>query len=291
MANTIKTPDMQELLEAGAHFGHKVSRGNPGMKRYIFGARDGVHIVDLAKTEELLKEAVKGAYEFGKANKTLLIVGTKKQSQQIVRDLAKEGELPFLADCWVGGLYTNFEEIRKNIKKLNDLKVAQTKGELSMYTKKEQLLIARKLQKFDLQLGGVANMEKVPDGIFVIDAVSDNTAVKEANKLGVVVFGICDTNADPAWFNFPVPANDDGIKSIKIISESIIRSYVQGKKEAGSAVTEAPKAEEPKKTAQKEEKIEAKKEEVLDEAIAKEAEALEEEVEKEVLQESERKVE
>jgi len=216
----IKTPDMQELLEAGSHFGHKVSRGNPGMKRYIFGARDGVHIIDLAKTEELLKEAVAAAYEFGKMGKTLLLVGTKKQAQQIVKDLAREADSPFLADCWVGGLYTNFDEIRKNIKKLNDLKVAQSKGELSMYTKKEQLLIARKLEKFNLQLGGVADLEKVPDGIFIIDAVSDNTAVKEANKLGVKVFGICDTNADPAWFDFPVPANDDGIKSIKLISES-----------------------------------------------------------------------
>lgn len=288
---TNKTPNMQELLEAGVHFGHKISRGNPRMKRYIFGARDGVHIIDLAQSEELLKQAVNGAYELGKSGGVMLLVGTKKQSQQIIEDLAKEANTPFLNQNWVPGLFTNFDEVKKNIKKLNDLKDEQAKGTLSRYTKREQLLISRKLEKFSKTLGGAAEMAKIPEAIFIVDAVSDNTAIKEALKLGVKIFGLCDTNADPNWFDYPVPANDDGIKAIKMICETVIKAYAAGKREAGHTVGEAKKetSDKGQESSKKKDKEEIE-EPVLDAAVAEEALAIEEEVEKKVVAESGKKV-
>lgn len=288
---TIKTPDMQELLGAGVHFGHKISRGHPKMKRYIFGARDGVHILDLAHSEEQLKEAAQAAYELGKSGAIMLIVSTKKQAQQIVEDLAHEADTPFLSQAWHGGTFTNFDEIKRNWKKLSELKVEQEKGQLTRYTKREQMLISKKLAKFTREMGGALSLEKLPDALFVVDAVADNIAVREANKTGVKVIGLCDTNADPTWFDWPVAANDDGIKSIKIVCETILRAYAQGKKEAGikvgeQKVTKVPEVSKVSKGDEKEEKAEE-----LDEALAEEAAVIEEQIEKEVVDESSRKVE
>lgn len=271
----ITLPSMQDLLTAGVHFGHKVSRGHPKMSPFIFGARDGVHIINLEQSEQLLKEAAQKAYEFGKEGKVLLLLGTKKQAREIIEKLGKEAQTPYLNARWIGGFFTNFDEVRKNIKKLNELKEEREKGTLQRYTKKEQLIIARKLEKFNKEMGGVAQMEEIPDGIFMVDPVSDNTAVKEARKTGVVIFGLADTNSDPNWLDFAVPANDDGIKSINIVTEALIGAYIEGKKEG--------------KVVSKKERVEEKVE--LDGQVAKEAEALEEEIEKEVLEESERKIE
>lgn len=297
----ISTPSMQELLTAGVHFGHKISRGHPKMKQFIYGAREGVHIIDLAMADEKLKEAAEEAYKLGKAGKILLIVGTKKQAQQKIESLAKDANAFYLNKRWVGGLLTNFEEIRKNIKKLNDLKIQQEKGELSRYTKKEQLLISRKLAKFILELGGIADMDKIPDAMFIVDAVSDKTAVVEAKKTGVEVLGLCDTNADPYFFDFPVPANDDGIKSINLICDTVLGAYSKGKKEAGVKVAESQladvdKSDQATKPQAKNKKVEEKNEPeepapAVDAAVAEETKALEEEVEKVVLEESERKIE
>ena len=276
-----KVPSMQDLLEAGAHFGHKVSRGNPRMKRYVYGARDGVQIVDLAKTEELLKEATEKAYQLGKDGKVMLLIGTKKQAQELIRGLAKEADTYYLVQKWVKGLFTNFEEIRKNIKKLLDLKDKQEKKQLSHYTKREQLFISRKINKFDYELGGVAAMDKLPDAIFVVDGVADKIAIKEARETGVKVLGISDTNADPMTFDYPVPANDDGIKSIKMICETVIGAYIEGKKESGIKTGEKAKTDEAI------EEIPAE----ISAAVAEEAALLEEVVEKEVVEESSRKTE
>ena len=236
---------MQDLLSAGVHFGHKSSRAHPKMKQYIFGARDGVDIIDLAFSEEKLKAAVNASYELGKAGKVLLIVGTKKQAKEILESLAKEVETPYLTKRWYGGLLTNFEEIMKNFKKLTQAKEDKEKGVLAKTrTKKEQLLITKKLEKFDQEAGGVSSLEKIPDALFVVDAVSDNTAIKEALKVGIPIIGLCDTNADPFWFDYPVPSNDDGIKSIKIICESVIKAYGQGKKEASNLAQQIKDKEE-----------------------------------------------
>lgn len=304
----IQTPDMQELLAAGVHFGHKVSRGHPKMKRYIFGERDGVHILDLAQSEAQLKEATQAAYELGKSGGVMLLVGTKKQAHEIIEGLAKEADTPYLTEKWAGGFFTNFDELRKNIKKLIELKVEQEKGELSRYTKREQMLISKKLTKFTREMGGALDMDKLPEAIFVVDAVADNIAVREAIKMGIKIFGLCDTNADPTWFDWPVASNDDGIKAIKIICETIIRAYARGKKstfaEASADKEAGIKVGEEKKVSKEtplrkgsEGQAEVSKEskgvedEKLDEPLAQEAAAIEEEVEKEVVDENSRKVE
>ena len=273
-------PTMQQLLEAGVHFGHKVSRGNPGMKPYIFGAREGVQIIDLAHSEEKLKEATQAAYELGKSGKVLLLVGTKKQARPIVEELAQKTDIPYLTARWVGGLLTNFEEMYKNVHKLMDLREKQQKGELSHYTKKERLLISRKIEKFEEELGGVAHLTKVPDAIFVIDAVSDNTAVKEANKLNIPLLGLCDSNANPNWFAYPVPANDDGIKSIQLVSETVLGAYAKGRSQAAT-----DKANEEAKQKEQEEKAASE----VDDVMSAEAAAIEDAVEKEIVAESGRK--
>jgi small subunit ribosomal protein S2 len=286
MAN-VSVPSMQDLLTAGAHFGHKVSRAHPKMREYIFGARDGISIIDLEKTEKKLKEAVDQAYKLGKEGKVLLVVGTKKQSKEIAKDLAKEADTPYLVERWVGGMMTNFEEMRKKIRKLSELKEEQEKGQLSRYTKKEQLLLSRRLEKYDREYGGVVEMTKLPDAIFLVDAVSDMTAVKEAQRMNIMLLGLSDTNADPNWFDYPVPANDDGIKSIKIVCEAVIRAYAQGKKEAGHKTN--PAKAEPTEEKKADEKKEEKIEEVTPANIEEETAVLEEIVEKKTLEESERK--
>lgn len=294
----ISTPSMQDLLSAGVHFGHKTSRGHPKMGQFIYGAREGVHIIDLAKSEEKLKEATDAAYNFGKSGSVMLILGTKKQAQSIVENLAKEAGVPYLNQRWMGGTFTNFDEVRKNIKKLIDLKIKLEKGELANYTKKEQLLISKKIHKFTTEMGGIANMEKLPDVLFVVDAVSDKTAVVEAKKVGVKVLGLCDTNADPYWFDFPVPANDDGIKSIKLICETLIGAYIKGKKESSTGMEDMQQKElvkDESKVVKAKKDLKVKEPEIvsagLDEAVKEETAVLEEEIEKVVLEESERKVE
>ncbi len=314
MANSI--PTMQELLEAGVHFGHKVSRAHPRMSSYIYGARDGVSIIDLAKSEEKLKEAVEFVHELGKSGGVLLVVGTKKQAKEIVETLAKEAGAAYLTSHWLGGLLTNFDEIKKNLNKIVSLKEQKEKGTLQR-NKKELLLISRKIEKFERDFGGVAILEKAPEAMFIVDAVSDLTAVMEGYKLGVSqrmqypdkkgikLVGFADTNSNPSLLDYPIPANDDGIKSIKIICETILNAYAEGKKkgvgdreqgtEEKAPPTPSDKTSQAKKTNKKEAKIgnieEPKVEVKLDEQVAEEAAVLEEVIEKKAIQESERKVE
>ncbi len=248
----ITVPSMQEMLEAGVHFGHKVSRGNPKAKRYIFGARDGIQIIDLEKSEAKLKEAAEFANKLGREGKLLLVVGTKKQAREIVNEATKDQEIPYLSARWVGGLLTNFDEIRKTFRKLNDLRKEQIAGTLSRYTKKEQLLIGRKVEKFVRELGGVAELSKVPDALFILDIVSDITAVKEATRLKLPMIGLADTNSNPDLVDYPIPANDDGIKSIKLLAETIINAYTEGRKGHRADVAKAAEekeAEDAKKVA------------------------------------------
>lgn len=278
----IKTPSMQELLEAGVHFGHQVRRGHPKMGEYIFGIREGVHIINLESSEKLLKEAAQFAYELGQAGKVLLFVGTKKQAQPIVKELAEKAGAPFVNYRWIGGLLTNFDEIRKNVKKLTDLQDKKLTGELSHYTKKEQLLISRKLEKFEREWGGIAKMNKLPDAIFVVDCVNEKTALAEANKLNLPIIGIADSNCNPYLLSYPIPGNDDATKSIKIMTEAIAEAYGQGLK-AGSIKLEVESEEKGKMEKKKEEKD-------IEEVVNIEVEAAEEKVEKETVEEAKREV-
>lgn len=272
-----KIPTLQELLEAGVHFGHQVRRGNPRMGQYIFGVREGVHIINLEDSERMLQKAAEFAYKLGQEGKVLLFVGTKKQAQPIVEELAKKVNAPYVDFRWIGGLLTNFEEIRKNVKKLLDLKVQKEKGELSRYTKKEQLLISRKLGKFDKEWGGVASLEKLPDALFIIDCVNEKTAVNEANRMRIPMIGIADSNCNPDLLTFPIAGNDDATKSIKILAETIAAAYGEGlgKSQIPSAKPQKEKPEE-KETKFENEEIKAK------------VEAVEEEIEKEVVAEAKR---
>lgn len=276
-------PTMQELLEAGVHFGHQVRRGHPRMKPYIYGVREGVHVIDLTQSDKFLKEACEFVYNLGKEGKVLLFVATKKQARLIVEDLAKKLQAPYLVQRWMGGFLTNYEEIKKNIKLLKDFKEQKEKGELSKYTKKEQLLLDRKMGKLDRDFRGVMELEGLPDAIFVVDAVSDNIAVKEANRLGIKVVAIADSNCNVSQIDYPIPGNDDAIKSIKILVEAVASAYEEGKKEAGKAAA---------KIAKKAEKEAAKKaDQELDDQLKVEVAAAEEMVEKKALKESERAVE
>lgn len=270
-------PTLQELLEAGVHFGHKVSRGNPRMKSFIYGAREGVHIIDLTKSEKYLKEACEYVYTLGKSGGVILYVGVKKQAKPIVKELAGRVNAPYMAHRWIGGFLTNFEEISKNIKKLHELREQKEKGQLSKYTKKEQLLLDRKMKRLGQEFEGVLNMAKLPDAVFVIDAAQEEVAVKEAKKRGIKVVAIADSNCNPDFIDHPIPGNDDAIKAIRILSEAVTSAYEEGVKQAGKDAAKAKQEEE--------------KEVVLEgSGVADDVAAAEEEIEKKVIAESDRKV-
>lgn len=278
-----KLPTLQELLEAGVHFGHQVRRGHPRMKPYIYGAREGVHIIDLTQSEKYLKETAEFVYNLGKSGKVLLFVGTKKQAKPIIEEVTKNLGAPYLSHRWMGGFLTNFSEIQKNIKKLKEYLDQKEKGQLSKYTKKEQLLLERKMSKLQKDFAGVMEMVVMPDALFVVDAVSDNIAIREANRLNIPVVAIADSNCDPTEIDYPVPGNDDAIKSIKILTAAIGSAYEEGKKEAGK---------EAEKAAKKAEKDAAKaQEEDIPEELKAEVAAAEEMVEKKAVKEAERVVE
>lgn len=280
-------PTLQELLEAGVHFGHQVRRGHPRMKPYIFGARDGVHIIDLTKSDEYLKQASRFVYETGKAEKVLLFVGTKKQARPIVEDLAKKLNAPYMVERWMGGFLTNFEEIKKNIKLLKDYIEQKKSGELAKYTKKEQLLLQRKMSKLEKDFAGVMDLQNLPDVIFVTDAVSENIAVREANRLKIKVVAIADSNCNVSEIDYPIPGNDDAIKSIKILVEAVAGAYGEGKKEAGEVTEKEAKKEQ--KSSGKD--LKTKEESAIDEELKDEVAAAEEMVEKKAVKDSERVVE
>lgn len=276
----LSTPSMQQLLEAGVHFGHQVRRGHPKMAPYIYGARDGVHIINLEYSEKLLKEAAEAVYKLGLESKTLLFVGNKKQAQPLVEQAAKKNNAFYLTAKWVGGLLTNFDEIRKNTVKLNDLKSQQDKGELDRYTKKEQLLISRRLQKFTQELGGIKDLEHLPDAVFLTDMVAEKTAAVEAKRIGCQVIAIVDTNANPTLVDYPIPGNDDAAKSLKLLIDTIANSYGEGLKkgnrEQGTGSSKTKKEDAGEKS--------------IETPIAEEVAAAEEQVEKEEVKEAERVV-
>ncbi len=282
----INTPSMQDLLEAGVHFGHQVRRGHPKMEEYIYGVKDGVHVINLEYSEKLLKCAAEFVYNLGKEGKVLLFVGTKKQAQPIIEEVAKRVHAPYVTFRWIGGSLTNFEEIRRNVRHLLELKEKKSKGELNRYTKKEQLLISRKIEKFERESGGLANLDKVPDAVFLVDSVTEKTALAESIRIGLPIVAITDTNANPLLVDYPIPGNDDATKSIKILTETIAKAYEEGLKSAGKeqAAMEAKAVAKEKKATKK-----VVDQEVVS-AVAEEVAQAEEAVEKETVEESKRVV-
>src|ERR1035437_4261008 len=261
----MKQITLEELLEAGCHFGHQVTRSNPKARDFVFEARDNIQIIDLAKTKEGLEEALEFLTKLGERGGNLLVVGTKRQARQIIdeeiaraKELLKDdktdsiNKLFYITQRWIGGVLTNFQEVSKNFQKLKDLeeKLVSTE-EKAKYTKKEVGQWDKERQRLDSFYKGIMNMKQKPDAIFIVDSHLENLAVKEALSVGVPTVAIVDTNADPFLVNYPIPANDDAVGSIKLIVGYVMDAWVEGIKNQ-----KPPKVEEPKmeKTKTKEEK-------------------------------------
>lgn len=226
----MKVPSMKDLLEAGAHFGHQVRKWHPSMKTFIFGAKDGVHIIDLAQTVSSLETASDFVKNLSSKEGKVVFLATKKQAKEIVKDEAEKAGALFIIERWIGGLITNFEEVSKNIKKLIELEEKRSnEDEMKIYTKKETVLMDREIAKLKRLYGGLRGLNKLPDAIFIVDVKREETAAKEAKKRGVPVVAIADTNANLDLIDYPIPANDDSIKSILIITQTIAGAFAEGR--------------------------------------------------------------
>lgn len=209
------------MLKNGVHFGHRPTKWNPKMAPYIFGKYSGVHVFDLNKTASALDGACEFLKKAGKEDKTILFVGTKQQATRIVQEVAEACGMPYINRKWVPGLLTNFTTIKKRIKYLTDLKEQERMGDFEKYTKKEALSLKKTIQKLEDALGGVQKMNKRPDAVIIVDVVRDLIAVKEAQKLGIPLIAVCDSNGDPSGIEFAIPGNDDGINSITFLMSAL----------------------------------------------------------------------
>ena len=227
-------PSILEMLKAGVHFGHQTSRWHPKMASFIFTKRHGVHIINLEETKKQLETVSVDVEKMAAAGKQILFVSTKPQARDIVKQAAIDCGMPYLTDRWLGGLLTNFPEMKKLITNYNTLKQHQVSGELEKYTKKEQLDISKKLEKMDTYLTGLSGLQKMPDAIFVPAVQREKTAVIEANRTGVPIIGICDTNANPDTVTHPIPGNDDAVGAILLIVNTISAAIKKGKEAAKS---------------------------------------------------------
>src|SRR5919204_2298921 len=215
------TVGIKELLEAGVHFGHQTRRWNPKMRRYIFGERDGIHIIDLQKTERLLKEAQDFAAGVAGRGGTVLFVGTKKQARDTVKEVAERSGMPYVYLRWLGGLLTNFHTISKRIKRLHDLTDWTENGTLELLPTRERIAAEGERDKLEMNLGGVRDMQRPPDAVFIVDLKTEDIAVREAARLKIPIIGLVDTNCDPGPVDYVVPGNDDAIRSCKLVIEAI----------------------------------------------------------------------
>lgn len=213
--------DVEEMASAGLHFGHKTSKTHPKMAPYLFGIRNAVHIIDLEKTKEKLEEALKFIKELVSEDKVLLLVGTKVQAKDLVKSAAMECGLPYVYNRWLGGTFSNFGIIQKRVAYFKDLESKKAVGELEKYTKKERLGFDKEIKDLEIKFGGIKNMGKLPDAIFVCDMIEDELAIKEAKMKGIKVIAICHTNVDPTLVDYPIPASDDAMSSIKYILDKI----------------------------------------------------------------------
>jgi small subunit ribosomal protein S2 len=217
-----------ELLEAGVHFGHQTRRWNPKMRRFIFGERGGIYIIDLLKTQSLLAQAQEFASALSHRGGTVLFVGTKKQARDTVKDVAEAAGMPYVNHRWLGGLLTNFQTINQRIRRLHDLERYEQEGQLELLPTRERMAAQADLLKLRANLGGVKNMQRVPDAMFVIDLRTEEIAVKEARRLRIPIIGLVDTNCDPDGIDFVVPGNDDAIRSCALITQAIGQVVSEG---------------------------------------------------------------
>jgi small subunit ribosomal protein S2 len=222
---------IRDLLEAGVHFGHQKSRWNPKMRKFIFTQRNGIHIIDLKKTAQLLTDAQQRVRAVTLDGNRILFVCTKRQLRGVVEQEAKRCDAFYVTERWLGGMLTNFQTMKKQIRRLKDLERGLEEGAFDFYTKKEQLLLERERQKLSKYLEGVKDMARLPGALFVVDSKKENIAIKEANKLRIPVIAIADTNADPDVIDHPIPANDDAIRSVSMITAAIADAVEQARRE------------------------------------------------------------
>ncbi len=219
------------MLKAGMHFGHQKSKWHPRMAPYIFTDRKGVHIIDLTKSQKMLKDALELMKNLTKEGKVILFVGTKSQVKAPITKMAKELDVPYVTGKWLGGLLTNFGTIKKSIKKYIDLVEKKSSGKLDKYTKKERLEIDRQIGKLELKVGGVSKLNKLPDVLFVWDVKNEGTAIAEATKMEIPIIAVCDTNVNPKFIKHIIPSNDDATKTIKLVLKLVQAAIQEGKDE------------------------------------------------------------
>lgn len=231
---------MKDLLECGVHFGHQTRRWNPKMKRFIFGVRKNIHIIDLQKTLRYFKYTYNIIKDASAEGKTIMFVGTKKQASQTIEQYAQSINVPYVNYRWLGGMLTNFSTIKKSVRKLEIIEQMEESGQIDPLTKKEKLMLQRKKDKLTKYLGGVRHMKKAPDMIFVIDVVKEKIAVAEARRLGIPVIAPLDTNCDPDNVDYPIPGNDDAIRSIQLFCKEVTEAILEGRNENKDGEQEAP---------------------------------------------------
>ena len=235
---------MKQLLEAGVHFGHQTRRWNPKMKRFIYGDRDGIYIIDLQQTLKRIETAYTYVRDTVADGGTILFVGTKKQAQDPIQSYAEKCGMPYVNERWLGGMLTNYETISKRVAKMQEYRRMRDSGEFEAMPKKEALLIGRELEKLERNLGGIAKMEKLPNAIFVLDTKKEHIAVTEANKLGMPIVAVVDTNCDPDVIQYVIPGNDDAIRSgtllCRVIADAVEEGRLMASKRAGPAAAPAP---------------------------------------------------
>lgn len=234
----MEKPNYKDLLDAGVHFGHLKKKWNPKMSPYIFMERKGIHIIDLNRTLECMEEAANAMRALARAGKKIMFVATKKQARDIVSTAARSVGMPFVTERWLGGMMTNFSTIRRSVKKMNNIDKMLQDGSLTSVTKKERLTLTRERNKLEKVLGGIANLNRLPSAIFIVDIQHEHIAVAEAHKLGMRTFALVDTNSDPNQVDFPIPANDDASKSVAIITQYMTEAIRQGLEERSKVKAE-----------------------------------------------------
>jgi len=219
---------MKELLEAGVHFGHQTQRWNPKMEKYIYGDKSGIHILDLRITHETLEEVASFIQKLVANSGKVLFVGTKPQAQKVIQEQATRAQMPYVNQRWLGGMLTNFKTIIKRVVYLKELNTLETSGEINSYPKPERLRIRREIEKLTKSIGGIVDLNKVPEAIFIVDLLNETTALTEAKKLNIPVVALADSNVDPEYVDYVIPGNDDAIKSIELIASVIADSCLKG---------------------------------------------------------------
>ncbi len=258
--------NFDQLLEAGVHFGHLKRKWNPAMAPYIFMERNGIHIIDLYKTVAKVEDAATALKQIAKSGKKVLFVATKKQAKEVVAEKAASVNMPYVIERWPGGMLTNFPTIRKAIKKMATIDKMTKDGTFDNLSKREKLQVTRQRAKLEKTLGSIADLTRLPSALFVVDVMKEHIAVREANRLGIPVFAIVDTNSNPSNIDYVIPANDDATKSVEVILEAVCGAMIEGLEERKAEKVDTPEGDEAPKRERKTRA--ARKERVQDEEVA-----------------------